>query len=298
VRPRFFLAEAVRSIRSNMALALAATVTVLIAIFVLGAFIPSFLYVQSAVDAQKQKIDVSVYISDSAEVNQVNALQGDISGLEEQGVVREFTYVSKDDALAAMRERLDDPSILEELPSNPFPASFEVKLTDPENADQVIAAVEQQPALDPEDGIGFAGDTADRLLSVARFIQWSGLALILILTVAAVLLIGNTIRLSIFARRREVEVMKLVGATNWFIRWPFVIEGIICGLVGALLSIALLLAVKIAVVDRWIDSASSQLTDEQTSSIGFVALSLILLAAGAALGALGSGLTLRRFLRV
>lgn len=281
-----------------MALALAATVTVLIAIFVLGAFIPSFLYVQSAVDAQKQKIDVSVYISDSAEVNQVNALQGDISGLEEQGVVREFTYVSKDDALAAMRERLDDPSILEELPSNPFPASFEVKLTDPENADQVIAAVEQQPALDPEDGIGFAGDTADRLLSVARFIQWSGLALILILTVAAVLLIGNTIRLSIFARRREVEVMKLVGATNWFIRWPFVIEGIICGLVGALLSIALLLAVKIAVVDRWIDSASSQLTDEQTSSIGFVALSLILLAAGAALGALGSGLTLRRFLRV
>lgn len=298
MRPRFFLAEAVRSIRSNMALALAATVTVLIAIFVLGAFIPSFLYVQSAVDAQKQKIDVSVYISDSAEVNQVNALQGDISGLEEQGVVREFTYVSKDDALAAMRERLDDPSILEELPSNPFPASFEVKLTDPENADQVIAAVEQQPALDPEDGIGFAGDTADRLLSVARFIQWSGLALILILTVAAVLLIGNTIRLSIFARRREVEVMKLVGATNWFIRWPFVIEGIICGLVGALLSIALLLAVKIAVVDRWIDSASSQLTDEQTSSIGFVALSLILLAAGAALGALGSGLTLRRFLRV
>jgi cell division transport system permease protein len=298
VRPRFFLAEAVRSIRSNMALALAATVTVLIAIFVLGAFIPSFLYVQSAVDAQKQKIDVSVYISDSAEVDQVNALQAQISGLEEQGVVREFTFVSKDDALAIMRERLDDPTILEELPSNPFPASFEVKLTDPENADQVIAAVEEQPALDPEEGIGFAGDTADRLLSVARFIQWSGLALILILTVAAVLLIGNTIRLSIFARRREVEVMKLVGATNWFIRWPFVIEGVICGLVGALLSIGLLLAVKIAVVDRWIDSASSQLTEEQTSSIGFVSLALILLVAGAGLGALGSGLTLRRFLRV
>jgi cell division transport system permease protein len=281
-----------------MALALAATVTVLIAIFVLGAFIPSFLYVQSAVDAQKQKIDVSVYISDSAEVDQVNALQAQINGLEEQGVVREFTFVSKDDALTIMRERLDDPTILEELPSNPFPASFEVKLTDPENADQVIAAVEEQPALDPEEGIGFAGDTADRLLSVARFIQWSGLALILILTVAAVLLIGNTIRLSIFARRREVEVMKLVGATNWFIRWPFVIEGVICGLVGALLSIGLLLAVKIAVVDRWIDSASSQLTEEQTSSIGFVSLALILLVAGAGLGALGSGLTLRRFLRV
>lgn len=298
MRPRFFLTEAFRSIRSNMALALAATVTVLIAIFVLGAFIPSFLYVQSAVDAQKQKIDVSVYISDSAEVGQVNALQDEINVLEEQGVVRESTFVSKDDALAAMRERLDDPSILEELPSNPFPASFEVKLTDPENADKVIAAVEQQPALDPDDGIGFAGDTADRLLSVARFIQWSGLALILILTVAAVLLIGNTIRLSIFARRREVEVMKLVGATNWFIRWPFVIEGIICGVVGALLSIGLLLAVKEIVVDRWIDSASSQLTQEQATSIGFLSLALILLAAGAALGALGSGLTLRRFLRV
>ena len=105
------------------------------------------------------------------------------------------------------------------------------------------------PAIDPELGISYGKETADKLLSVARFIQWAGLGLISILLVASILLIGNTIRLSIFARRREVEVMKLVGATNWFIRWPFVIEGIICGLVGAALSVGLLWAVKVGVVD-------------------------------------------------
>ena len=115
---------------------------------------------------------------------------------------------------------------------------------------------------------------------------------------ASILLIGNTIRLSIFARRREVEVMKLVGATNWFIRWPFVIEGIICGLVGAVLSVALLWAVKVGVVDHWIDGTDSALQRDEATTIGFPLLGLVLIAAGALVGAIGSGITLRRFLKV
>ncbi len=133
---------------------------------------------------------------------------------------------------------------------------------------------------------------------MAKFIQWAGLALISILMVASILLIGNTIRLSIFARRREVEVMKLVGATNWFIRWPFVIEGIICGLVGAVLSVILLWIVKVGVVDTWIQDADGALTRDQATTIGFPMLGLILIVSGALVGALGSGITLRRFLKV
>jgi cell division transport system permease protein len=298
VRLRFFLAEAIRSIRANAAVSIAATVTVLIAVFILGAFIPSFLYVQSAVDSQKSRIDVRVYISDAAKVSQVNQLQAAITDLEARGLIKQSTYINKDQALAELKSRLKDPDITDLLGSNPVPANFRLKPTDVENAPQIVAALKDQPAVDDEQGVSYGKETADKLLSVARFIQWAGLGLITILLVASILLIGNTIRLSIFARRREVEVMKLVGATNWFIRWPFVIEGVVCGLMGAVLSVALLWAVKVGVVDQWIAGADSDLTRDEATTIGFPALGLILIAAGAIVGALGSGITLRRFLKV
>ncbi len=298
MNPRFFFAEALRSIRANAAVSIAATVTVLIAVFILGAFIPSFLYVQSTVDSQKARVDINVFVSDAATVTQVEGLRSNLTALQEQGQIASFAYVSKDEALVKLRARLNDPSILEELPGNPLPASFEVKPTDPSRSDAIIAQLEDSPAIDSELGISYGKETADRLLSVARFIQWAGLGLISILLVASILLIGNTIRLSIFARRREVEVMKLVGATNWFIRWPFVIEGVICGLIGAVLSVGLLFAVKVGVVDTWIRGADSDLTRDSATTIGFPLLGLMLIVSGAIVGALGSGITLRRFLKV
>jgi cell division transport system permease protein len=298
VRPRFFLAEAVRSIRANVAVSIAATVTVLIAVFILGAFIPSFLYVQSSVDSQKERVDIRAYVSDSAKVAQVNQLQDELIVLQQQGLVKEFTYINKDQALQELRERLKDPSITDYLSTNPIPANFRIKPTQAERADEIVQRLSPQAAIDEGLGVKYGEETTDKLLTVARFIQWAGLALITILLVASILLIGNTIRLSIFARRREVEVMKLVGATNWFIRWPFVIEGVICGLVGAVLSVALLWAVKVGVVDQWIEDTDSALTRDEATTIGFPVLGLMLIAAGALVGAIGSGITLRRFLKV
>ena len=317
MRIRFFVAEALRSIRANAAVSVAATVTVLIAVFILGAFIPSFLYVQSTVDSQKSRLDIDLYLDDSATVSQVNGIKSQITALQEKGDITSFKYVSPEEGLADLRARLSDPSILEELPSNPLPAKFNIKPVDPERSasiidtfratdgaaaadatDAVAATSEWAPGIDPKLGIKYGEKTADKLLTVARFIQWAGLALISILLVASILLIGNTIRLSIFARRREVEVMKLVGATNWFIRWPFVIEGIVCGLIGAALAVGLLWAVKITVVDTWIQGADDALTRDQATAIAFPLLGLILIASGAIVGALGSGITLRRFLKV
>ncbi len=231
-------------------------------------------------------------------VAQVNGLRRQVGGLQDSGQITAFRYVSKDAALTELRDRLKDPSILEELPSNPLPAKFNVKPADPAQAQAIIDQISDSPAIDDELGVSYGKETADKLLSVAKFIQWAGLALISILMVASILLIGNTIRLSIFARRREVEVMKLVGATNWFIRWPFVIEGIICGLVGAVLSVALLWIVKVGVVDTWIQDADGALTRDQAATIGFPLLGLILIVSGGVVGALGSGITLRRFLKV
>jgi len=300
MRIGMFFREALRSIRANAAISVAATVTALIAVFILGAFIPSFMYVRSAVDAQKAKVDVDVYISDNASIAQVNALKGRLDVLKTDGTIAGFTYVSKDDALRLMRERLRDPSVLDELPSNPLPAKFNVQPAEAENANAVVAAIKDNPALDPTEGIVYPQTTADRLLTAAKFVQWAGFALIGILLIAAILLIGNTIRLSIFARRREVEVMRLVGATNWFIRWPFMIEGVICGLVGAVVAVAMLWGIKVGVVDAWASGADTALTKSGSAAttIGFPLLTLVLVGAGAFLGALGSAITLRRFLRI
>ena len=300
MRLGMFFREALRSIRANAAISVAATVTALIAVFILGAFIPSFMYVRSAVDAQKAKVDVDVYISDTASVKQVNELKGRLDTLKTEGTVAAFTYVSKDDALRIMRDRLRDPSVLDQLPSNPLPAKFNVQPSEAENANAVVAAIKDDPALDPTEGIVYPQTTADRLLTAAKFVQWAGFALIGILLVAAILLIGNTIRLSIFARRREVEVMRLVGATNWFIRWPFMIEGVICGLVGAVVAVAMLWGIKVGVVDAWASGADTALTKSgaAATTIGFPLLTLVLVGAGAFLGAVGSGITLRRFLRI
>ena len=298
MRVRFFMAEALRSIRANAAVSVAATVTVLIAVFILGAFIPSFLYVQSTVDAQKSRLDINIYLADTATVSQVNGIQQQLAKDQQDGLVKEFTYVSPEEGLEDLRGRLSDPSILDDLTSNPLPAKFNVKPVDPADSKEIIAHYAEGPAIDPGLGIKYGEKTADKLLTVARFIQWAGLGLISILLVASILLIGNTIRLSIFARRREVEVMKLVGATNWFIRWPFVIEGIVCGLIGAALAVLLLWTVKITVVDTWIRGADSALTRDEATSLAFPVLGLILIASGAVVGALGSGITLRRFLKV
>ena len=272
-RPGFFLREAIRSIRSNAAISVAATVTVMIAVFILGAVIPSFLYVQSTVDKQKDRLDMNVFISDSATNAQVQGLSDRLAQLKSDGLVESYTYISKDDALKELKGRLNNPDI--------------------------EAALRDSPALDDLDGgISYARETSERLLKILKVIQIAGVALIGVLLVAAVLLIGNTIRLSIFARRREVEVMRLVGATNWFIRWPFIIEGIICGIVGAAAAIGLIWVAKIAVVEDFVANNTGSLTSDQATTIGFVWLGLILVAAGGLGGALGSGITLRRFLKV
>jgi cell division transport system permease protein len=134
-----------------------------------------------------------------------------------------------------------------------------------------------------------------KILEVTNLVTITAAALTVLLTIASVLLIANTIRLSLYSRRREVEVMKLVGATDWFIRWPFVIEGIVVGAAGALLAIAVLGVTKVALLDPL---ANNWTLIAAPRTISFTALLVVLMGAGVLVSALGSGLSLRRFLRV
>ena len=210
--------------------------------------------------------------------------------------VQSVQFVSK--ATSYAQQSAQDPQAYALLASNPLPDTFHVI---PDKPGNVLAV---QSALTPPGGgsidsmiASASNKQADtkKILEVTNLVTITAAVLTVLLVLASVLLIANTIRLSLYARRREVEVMKLVGATDWFIRWPFVIEGMIVGSVGALLAIAILGATKVALLDPL---ASNWTLIAAPRTIAFTVLVVVLLASGALVSALGSGLSLRRFLKV
>jgi cell division transport system permease protein len=286
------MSEAFRSIGANKSTTLAAIVTVLVGMFLLGVFIGLGTWLVSWSDAKKKELAVHVFVRDEATNKEINALR---ELLEADPRVKQpggVTFITKAQALEIMKKRA--PELTENLASNPLPASFDVVPNHGEDTEGIALAV-QNSKLAAVDEVTWGKEVSKRILQVARGIQIVFLIAIVVLLVASTIDIANTIRLSIFARRREVEVMKLVGATNWFVRGPFMLEGLMTGLVGSLAAILLLfLGREIAV--------PSILPDDRTSAevqaLPFMWTSLILLAAGLGIGALGSGLTLRKFLRV
>jgi cell division transport system permease protein len=290
------LSEAGRSIFANASTTIAATMTVLIGMFLLGLFITLGSWALNWSDEQKDKLLVKVYFctpygdgcEDFATNQQINAVGASLKAMPE---VSSIDFVSRKEAFGIMENR--EPEFVEGLTQNPFPASFEITPHRAEDARVILQRLQANPPPGVEK-VDDGGEVADRILDVAAVISIIFAAAVTVLVAAATLLIANTIRLSIFARRREIEVMKLVGATNWFVRGPFMIEGLVCGLAGSALAVVLLLIGK--------EVASAKILDRaDTSGVGalpFAWTALILLGVGLLLGAAGSGLTLRRFLRV
>jgi len=284
------VSEALRSLRASASTTLAATMTVLIGMFLLGLLIALGTWVVSWSAHVKKEVIVKVYFTQDASAKQINAVA---AKLDQDPRVKKYTFVSKDEALARMRKRYPDLFKAGSLPSNPLPASEEVEPKKAEYADAIYRSFLPHPA--GVDNLNYGKKTANRILRVAHIIELVFVIAVLILLVAATLLIANTIRLSIFSRRREIEVMKLVGATNWFVRGPFMLEGLICGLVGSVTAVVLLLLGKELVLPAILGHVDA---GSDVSAIPFVLNALALLGVGLALGAAGSGLTLRRFLRI
>ena len=286
MRLRLVLSEAIRSIGASMSTTLAATVTVLIGMFVLGLTIALGTWVLSWSDHVKKELLAKVYFQNAATPRQIDNVRLKLASNSE---VKSFTFVSRAEALARMKKKF--PELVKNLPYNPLPASYEVVPTKAEYLHDIkLSLTPTPPGVDKvKDG----GETSKRVLKVGKVVELIFLVAVIILLVAAMLLIGNTIRLSIFARRREIEVMKLVGATNWFVRGPFMLEGLICGLIGSVIAVVLLV-----IGDSVVLPALAIGHSKNAHAIAFELNALIILGAGLILGAAGSGLTLRRFLRV
>ena len=223
---------------------------------------------------------------------QINAVGAYLGTLKTDGKLKDYQFVSRGEALSSDAEEV--PGADREPPVQPAPGLVRAHPKHAEEVKQISASIRAQK-FSGIDRVKDGQQTSKRILQVARVIEVVFLVAVVVLLAASVLLIANTIRLSIFSRRREIEVMKLVGATNWFVRGPFMVEGLFCGLVGAFAAVVLLLIGKEAALPSilgHIDSSSD------VKALGFTLTALILLGVGLVVGALGSGLTLRRYLKV
>jgi cell division transport system permease protein len=297
MRPVFFLREALRALKRNAIPSFAAMATVLVTVLVLGVFIPVVQATTGAANEVRGKVIADVYLKTDAkkpDVDRVDRL------LKSEPMIGKVEFISKDQAYAAERKR--NPKAYELLGSNPLPDTFRVTPSNPDDIGKIRDALAPEAAgggrttVDPAiDEVRNREEDTNKILAVTNVVKITMALLAGLLGVASMLLIANTIRLSLYARRREVEVMKLVGATDWFIRWPFVLEGVIVGLFGGALAILLLAIVKIAVVDPL---AADFALIAAPDTIDFPLLIGLLLVAAVSVSALGSGLSLRKFLRV
>ena len=299
MRVTFFLREASRSLRRNAVPSFAAMASVLVTMLVLGVFIPMVQATTGAANEVRDKVLVDVFLKTNANDAAIERVRRILT--QDTPHVGNVTFVSKAEAYA--KEKRQNPEAYQLLGSNPLPDTFRVTPDKPGNIGKLRDALApvtpsgERTVVDPAiDEVKNRRDETTKILSATRVVKLSMALLAGLLVLASVLLISNTIRLSLFARRREVEVMKLVGATDWFIRWPFVIEGIIVGALGGIMAILLLLGVvKVALVDPL---AAQFALIAAPDTINFGLLIGVLLAASVAVSALGSGLSLRRFLRV
>ncbi len=302
----FFISEGLRALRRSAAPSLAAIVTVTLTGLLLGVLIPVLQTTSGKTDEVRNQVGLRVFLTTETPYTpqQVNELETRLQGIPH---VKEVEFVSKDEGLELLGERLESEnkaSLTEQLPGahNPLPDSFNVKPDDLDNLPAVQSAI-TPPGADGKptpispiiDEVNDSRDEADSIRSVTGAVKWFLVIIGVLLLAASLLLVGNTIRLSIYARRREVEVMRLVGATNWFIRWPFMVEGLACGLIGGAIAVGILFLGKATVVDPLAESVNLISTD---STIAFGKLAFLLLLVAMGVSAIGSGLTLRRFLRI
>jgi cell division transport system permease protein len=299
VRFGFFFREALRALRRNAVPSFAAVATVLVTVLVLGVFIPVVQATTGAANEIREKVLVDVYLKSDATDADIARVRNKIEQ-DTPGVGR-VQFISKEEAIKAER-KAGRGDFYDLLGSNPLPDLLRVTPDRPEDIVKVRDALApmspsgERTVVDASiDEVKDRKENTDKILSATRVVKLTMGLLAAHLALASLLLVANTIRLSMYARRREVEVMKLVGATDWFIRWPFVIEGVLVGALGGVTAITLLGVVKVSLVDPL---AKDFALIAAPDTMNFGLLIGVLLVAAIGVSALGSGLSLRRFLRV
>ena len=288
----YFVKETYKSIRRNGFMSFASISTVAVSLLVLGMFLMIFLNTNNLAQYLESQVQVSVYMQDSATAKELASVKDKLTKMP--GVVK-VTQVSKQQALERFKKRLgDQQQLLSSLgKENPFPNSFEIQVDSPERIKVLTPQIGQLPKVETAK---FGQEVVEHLFQLTKILRFGGIILVVFLAMATLFIISNTIRLTVFARRKEVIIMKYVGATDWFIRWPFLLEGMTLGFCGAV------------VASLFINSIYSGLLERIHATLAFQPLlptyplllyvDVFLLVAGTGIGALGSYISLRKFLQV
>ena len=288
----YFVREVFFSLKRNNWMTLASIGTVAVSLFVLGMFMLIVMNMNHMASSLESQVQISVYLQDDISDSTKRDIESDINSM--QGI-ESVTYISKDQALDRFRERLGEQKYLLEAlgDTNPLPDSFEVTVKQP---DMVKTAAETIQEYKGVESTKYGQDVIQHLFEITRLIRIFGISLIVLLAAATLFLISNTIRLTVFARRKEIAIMKYVGATDWFIRWPFMLEGMVMGFFGAILSVIVLRLAYGAITEKIYDTLAFLPLVPMYPAIDHI--SLLIMACGMIIGALGSTISLKRFLKV
>ncbi|WP_418469503.1 permease-like cell division protein FtsX [Dialister hominis] len=288
----YFWGETFRSLLRNRFMALASILTVTLSMFILGVFLAAVLNINHIASYLENQVEMTIYLKDGLTTNQVMDVGKQLKTLPG---LKEISFTNKDQAMAEFRERMkDQQGLLDAINGNPLPASYKTSFTTP---DQLKEAAQTVAKYNSVESVQYGQDIIEQLYKVAQVIRISGVVLIAFLAGAELFIISNTIRLTVFARRREIQIMKYVGATNGFIRWPFLFEGMIIGLIGSgIASFILWEGYKLAI---------NEMTGAGLVFIPIIPLwpfmmytTLIILAIGIIIGILGSAISLRKYMKV
>lgn len=287
--------------KRNFLMFFTAISTVAITLFIVGFFLIIVYDVQGVLTSIKSQVEVAVYLKDNITGELKGYLENEIKGWDE---VAEVTYVSKDQALEKFKKDNEGSEILKEIQGNPLPASFEIKLTSPEKVEQIALRFVDKDGnyIEGVDEVIYGQNYVQKLFSITAIAGSIAFLIIIMLLLAAVVLVFNTIRLSIHARRKEIEVMKLVGATNWFVRIPFLFEGFFEGFVGSLISVILLYFMSNYLLIRGEKAIVDTMHVKELAILGtnnvilYIYAGIVVL--GGLVGLLSSSFALKRYIRV
>jgi cell division transport system permease protein len=288
----YFMREAFISITRNRFLSLATTMTMMVSIFILGT---SFLLVLNASNymaSLESDVELVAFVEQDFTEQEVKNIGGIITGLEG---VAEISFVSKETALKDLQKKYNDQQydLAATLGYNPLPDSYEIKALDPQQVAVLAEKVAEVPGVYK---VNYGQGVVEKLFAMTNWVRLFSSVMVIFLLVGAVFLIAISTRLAIFSRRKEIYLMKLVGAKDSFIRWPFFIEGIFLGLLGAVAAVLLLALAYAALLNNWSDwVAFIALVDTQEV---LVRCYLILLGIGMTLGVLGTSISINRFMDV
>lgn len=295
----YFISDAFKSLKRNRTISIASIATVLTTLFIFGAFLLTALNVKNGVTDVQDKVEVKVFLKDDTTKEQKDAIE---AKLNEVKGIKDVEFESKDEAFAKMEGSSDyNKEILAgySKENNPLPASYIVRLESPEVASSVESAMKtDNKYIDGVEDVGNDQELIGTINSFVKVINTVGLVLGVVFVGVSLFLIVNTIKITVYSRRREVGIMKFVGATDWFIRWPFVIEGIIIGLVGGVLSTLLLFAGYNSLYEKIVSSSSLYMPQFIKPMYILTTMSWQFILAGIVIGAIGSVIALRKFLDV